>query len=122
YFAFFGEGASVSGDKRCYFAADSTVKDRDKDAIAATEFEEVFKNLKSKRFVAFVDVDFKGIKNPPPGTPEPTLGTNPYQEFLGDDESEDHTPLPGRVVFLATNGLSTSIDLDKHGIFSQIII
>jgi C-terminal peptidase prc len=122
YFAFFGEGASVSGDRRCYFAADSTVKDRDKDAIAATEIEEVIKTLKSKRFVAFVDVDFKGIKNPPPGTPEPTLGANPYQEFLGDDESEDHAPLPGRVVFLATNGLSTSIDLEKHGIFSQVVI
>src|SRR5262249_31275808 len=47
-FVFIGEGGPLgkSGDRRCYFAVDSTVKDRDKDAVAAMEMGEILKNLK----------------------------------------------------------------------------
>jgi C-terminal peptidase prc len=124
-FGFFGEGGPLgdSGDRRCYFAADSTFKGREKDALAAADVAEALKNLKTRRFCALVDVDFKGF-NPPAGQTiaEPTLGTEPYKEFLGDDETEDHAPLPGRVVFLATNGLTRSLDLADHGVFAKAVL
>ena len=62
-FAFFGEGGPLgdTGDRRCYFAADSTFKGRDKDAVAAGEIAEALKNLKSQHFAVFLDVDFKGF-------------------------------------------------------------
>src|SRR5262249_39284367 len=33
-----------------------------------------------------------------------------------------HNPLPGRVVFLATNGLVPSLDLKDHGIFARVLL
>jgi C-terminal peptidase prc len=123
-FAFFGEGGPLgdSGDRRCYFAADSSFKGRDKDAVAAADLSDAFKNLKSQRFCAFIDVDFKGFSDPPKGLGEVGLGNAPYQEFLGDDGSEEHLSTPGRIVFLATLGLSRSLDLEKHGIFAEAIL
>jgi C-terminal peptidase prc len=122
---FFGEGGPLgeSGDRRCYFAADSTFKGRDKDAVAAAEVSDALKNLKSRRFCVLLDVDFKGFETKDQqAIAEPTLGNTPYKEFLGDDGSEDHAPQPGRVLFLATNGLARSIDLDKHGLFAQAVL
>src|SRR5262249_34822326 len=37
-------------------------------------------------------------------------------------EAEDHAPQTGRVVFLATNGLHTSIDLKDNGLFAKAVI
>jgi C-terminal peptidase prc len=125
--SFVGQGGPLgeSGDRRCYFLADSTFKDRHKDAVGSEEIEDVLKKLRSKHFCVFLDIDFKGFKSEQKtgqAIAEPTLGKAPYREFLGDDGSDDHMPLPGRVAFLATNGLSTSLDLDKHGIFTQVIL
>ncbi len=123
-FAFFGEGGPLgsSGDRRCYFAVDSTFKGRDKDAVSADEIGDALKNLKSNRFCAFLDVDFKGFTEGGPGIADASLGTAPYKEFLGDDGTEDHGPINGRVVFLATNGLTASIDLKDHGLFTAALL
>jgi C-terminal peptidase prc len=123
--AFFGEGGPLgeSGDRRCYFAVDSTVKGRDKDAVAAVEVGDAIKNLRSHRFCVFLDVDFKGFEaEGKTAIAEPTLGNAPYKEFLGDDGTEDHTPKPGRILFLATNGLARSIDLKDHGLFAEVLL
>jgi C-terminal peptidase prc len=123
--AFFGEGGPLgeSGDRRCYFASDSTVKGRDKDAVAAAEVGDAIKNLRSHRFCVFLDVDFKGFETEGKvAIAEPTLGNAPYKEFLGDDGSEDHTPKQGRILFLATNGLARSIDLKDHGLFAEVLL
>ncbi|MEY4395693.1 MAG: hypothetical protein RL595_2942, partial [Planctomycetota bacterium] len=82
---------------------------------------DVLKNLKSNKFCTFLDIDFKGFQSKGKSVAEATLGTNPYQEFLGDDGSEDHLPATGRAVFLATNGLTASLDLEKHGAFTQVV-
>jgi C-terminal peptidase prc len=124
-FAFIGQGGPLgeSGERRCYFAADSTFKGRDKDAVAASEIESALKGLKSQKFCSFLDVDFTGFTAPGArAIAEPTLGLAPYKEFLGDDGSEDHLPKPGRNVFLANNGLSHSLDLKDHGLFTQVLL
>ncbi len=50
-FAFFGDGGPLgdTGDRHCYFAADSTFKGREKDAVAAAEVAEALKGLKSQQ-------------------------------------------------------------------------
>jgi carboxyl-terminal processing protease len=125
-FAFVGEGGPIgkSGERRCYFLADSTFKGRDKDAVAAEEIEEALKKFAPRKFCVLLDVDFTGFvdEDKARAIAEPTLGKAPYREFLGDDNSEDHLPLPGRVAFLATNGLSPSLDLKEHGLFTKVVL
>src|SRR5262249_20758982 len=125
--AFIGQGGPVgdSGERRCYFLADSTFEIRAKDAVATEEIEEALKNFKPKKFCTLLDVDFKGFVDDGKSgraISEPTLGKAPYREFLGDDGSEDHLPIAGRVAFLATNGLATSLDLKDHGLFTKVIL
>lgn len=124
-FAFVGQGGPIgdSGDRRCYFLADSTFKGREKDAVAAEEIEEALKKLKAKNLAVFLDVDFTGFEaDKAVAAPEPTLGKAPYKEFLGDDGSEDHLAKPGRIAFLATNGLTRSLDLKDNGIFMAVLL
>jgi C-terminal peptidase prc len=124
-FGFLGQGCSLGerGDRRCYLASDSTLKDREKNAVAAATIAENLDKLQSHHFCALIDVNFKGftkdVKDP---IPEAALGDNAYREFLGDDGTEDHTSVPGHLVFLATNGLSQALDLDKHGVFTQVLL
>ena len=42
--------------------------------------------------------------------------------LLGDDGSDEHNFLPGRVVFLATNGMSASLDLKEHGLLTHVLL
>ncbi|HJT79487.1 MAG TPA: S41 family peptidase [Gemmataceae bacterium] len=121
--AFIGEGCSLGerGDHRCYFATDSTVKGRAKDAVAAATVGEILDKVKSRRFCALVDVNFKGFTTKQ-SIPEPDFGKDLYKEFLGDDGTEDHAAAPGHVVFLATNGLTPALDLAKHDAFIQVVL
>ena len=123
-FAFFGEGASLGerGDRTCYFASDSTLKGRVKDAVDAADIAQEFDKLKSKSVCVLLDVNFKGFDAGKESIPDASLGENPYKEFLGDDKTEEHNPLPGRVIFMASNGLVAGPDLDKHGLFAEALL
>ena len=125
-FAFFGEGAPLgdTGDHHCYFAADSTFKGREKDAVAAAEIAEALKGLKSQSVAVYLDVNFKGF-TPPADKPvaEPSFAEKPFAEFRGDlgsEEGEEHTP--GRVVFLADRPTSPSLAGPDHGIFATALL
>jgi hypothetical protein len=122
-FASIGQGGSLGerGDRRCYFASDSTLKGRNKDAVAAAQIEDALDKLKSQHFCALVDVNFKGFTTKE-SIPEPHLRTNFFKEFLGDDGTDEHNVLPGRAVFLATSGLTASLDLDQHDGFTQVVL
>ena len=126
-FAFLGQGCSLGerGDRTCYFASDSTLDGRAKDAIAAADIAQEFDKLKSRHVCVLLDVNFKGFDAGKKSIPEPKwsdLDGLPYKEFLGDDEGEDHNPLPGRIIFMATNGLNPSIDLEDHGLFTRAVL
>lgn len=123
--AFLGQGApfSTSGEGRCYLFADSTLAGRLKDGVPADEIEAILGGLRSKRLCALLDVNFRGWKAEGPlAQAETTLGKSPYRELLGDDGTAEHLPLPGRVLFLATNGLSASPDLAEHGLFTTALL
>ncbi|MFM7113469.1 MAG: hypothetical protein ACKO26_20200, partial [Planctomycetota bacterium] len=122
--AMFCQGGPLgdSGDRRCYFLSDSTFAGRDKNALAESEITDALKNLKSDRFAVFLDVNFKGYTTTAKGIAEPSLGQAPYREFLGDDGTDDHGASPGHVVFLATNGLSASLNLPEQGLFGKMLV
>jgi len=107
----------------CAISPATTFKDRAKDSISANDITEALKGLKSTRFSTFLDVNFKGFvdKGDKLAIAEPTLGKAPYREFLGDDGSDDHAPLPGRVVFLATASLTPTLEVDGKGLFTKVI-
>jgi carboxyl-terminal processing protease len=115
-FAFIGEGAPL-GERSCYLAVDSTFKDRAKNAVAAADLGDHFDKLKSQRFLALIDCNFLGFNVAGKEAPEPNL-KNYYREFLGSEDSKDSS----RVLLLANNGLKPSLDLDKHGIFTQVLL
>jgi carboxyl-terminal processing protease len=118
-FAFFGNGAPL-GERSSYFAADSTFKNRAKDAVASGDIENILDHLQSQRFVAFIDCNFLGFNAGKDAQPDPNLA-NFYREFLGNDDVKAAN-VPSRVVFLANNGLKPSLNLGAHGIFAQSII
>lgn len=118
-FAFFGQGAPL-GERSCYLAVDSTFKNRAKDAIASGDIEHIIEKLPSQRFVALVDVHYLGFDIGKEKAPEPNL-QNFYREFLSQgDENKD--PQPSRVLFMANPGLKAPLDLDKHGLFGQVLL
>ena len=118
-FVFIGQGAPL-GERSCYFATDSTFKDRNKNAVASGDIENHLDKLLSQRFVAFVDVNFLGFKTEGgEKAPEPNL-TNFYREYLGNEEAKNSTP--SRAVFLPNTGLKPSIETEKGGLFTQVLV
>ncbi len=124
-FAFVGEGAPL-GDKAgslCYLGVDSKLADRAKTAVSAADISEAFDKMKSRRFCAFVDVNFHGYKNEPVKISDPTLSAEAYREFMGPvDKDEESSALPGRAVYLANSGLAASPDAEKDGIFTYALL
>lgn len=114
----FTQGAPL-GERVCYFTSDSTFKDRGKKAITAAEVENELNQMKSQNFCLFLDVNYRGF-TPDKDEKSPELNPqNMYKEFLGKDEEGTHE---GRTIFLAKLGLEPSIELDKHGLFAQVLL
>jgi C-terminal peptidase prc len=120
-FAFFGEGAP-SGEQTAYLCKDSTLKARAKDGLSTAEISHEMHRLKSQRFCAFLDINLKGFD----ADPDALAGADPekvYQEYFGTEKDEDELPQKtGRVVFAANDAMSQSIDLEKHGLFAQVLL
>jgi C-terminal peptidase prc len=120
-FGFFGVGAPHR-EQACYLCSDSTLKGRAKDALIPEEIAHEMNRLKSQKFCAFIDVNFKGFE---PGKDAPTEADPEkiYQEYFGDEKDEDEMPQKaGRIVFAANDGVSPPIILEKHGLFAQVIL
>ncbi len=124
-FAIIGEGAPL-GEKAgqlCYLVTDTKLADRSKTSVPAADLTEAFDKMKSRRFCAFVDVNFHGYKKEPVKMPQPALTADAYREFVGPVDKDDENPtLLGRAVYLANSGLTASPDGEKNGIFTQAIV
>src|ERR1051326_435156 len=129
---FIGEAGTLNeqGEKLCYFAVDSTVKDREKDSVTATAMATELDKLKSKKFCVFLDVNYKGFTPEKGKAPEPFFGDQGiFKEFLGPQtkdqpkEGDDPQSLSqGRVLFISSVGKHASPDLKDHGLFTQVIL
>ncbi|GIW80354.1 MAG: hypothetical protein KatS3mg105_2161 [Gemmatales bacterium] len=115
-FGFFGAGEAI-GQRACYLAVDSKYKDRERTAIAASDFESAFKKLKARRLCVLLDVNFKAYQGPD-RSGDLDIGKL-YQEFLEKRSYDDYT---ARVVFLANKGVSAARDLNGHGLFARVLI
>jgi C-terminal peptidase prc len=113
------QGAPL-GERSCYFATDSSFKDRAKNAVAASEIETALEKLRSRKFCALLDVNFNGFKLGKKSGTEANL-PNFYKEFLGNPKEDGGVP-QGRILFLANTGLKPSLDLAEHGLFTRAVL
>lgn len=123
--AFIGRGAALA-DRTCFFTADSTFKDRAKNALAMADLEQEFKDIKSEKLVAFLDVNYKGIDPGQEKLLEP-FPLDPVRAIVGasddkDKDKEEHTLPQGRVVYLANINIAPAIDTEKHGLFTHAVL
>src|SRR5205807_5307402 len=95
-------------------------KDRAKNAVASADIEHALEKFKSQHFCAFIDANFKGFDSGKEPAPDLNV-VNFFQmkEFLGNEE--ENAPI-GRAVFLATRGITPSLDLDKHDLFTTVLL
>ncbi len=116
-----GSGASA-GERTCFFTADSTFKDRGKDALLAAELEAEFKNVKAKEVFALLDLDLKGFVAGKETVLEPNI-MDFVRAFSGVKEKDDAEPPAGRAVILAGTGTNPVVTVDgKEGIFTKAVI
>lgn len=119
--ALFGQGAAY-GDRSCYFAQDSTFKDRDKTAVLSAEMEAKLEKLKSQRLAAFIDISFKGVDAGKELLVEPPLG-DMLKVFFGNDEADESAGTSSRVVFMATNNTAVPpLVLAGQTIFAKVLV
>lgn len=117
--AIFGNGAPV-GERTCYFAVDSTFKNRAKDAVHSDDIEHIMDKVPSQRMVSMVDVHFLGFDLGKEKVPDLVTG-NIFKVFLSQgDEAKENAP--SRVLFLPGAASKLSLDLEKHGVFAQSIL
>jgi len=124
--AWFGQGAPV-GDRTCYFAADSTLKDRAKNAINAAQLEQLLEQCKSNRIVAILDVNFRAYDEKKEKVS--TMGLEKrFQEFDRlSDEEQDRRPDQRHVpawLLSANDGMGPSPE-DKqsgHGLLLHLVL
>lgn len=123
-FSFVGEGAPLGdkGDQLGYLGVDSTLKDRAKTGVSATEIQQVFDKLKSQHFCALVDVNFHGYEKGPVAIAEGSVPHDFYREYLGPTEKGEAPTTPGRAIFLANNGFRTPINHDNNGLFTYAVL
>ncbi len=116
--AYIGQGAPV-GERSCYFAVDSTYKDRAKDAIPSLDIASAFDKLQQHRVIALLDLNLLGFDSGKEAMPDPNL-QNFYKDLVGEDPEKG--PAHPRLVFLANAEMKGSVDLDKHGVFTQTLL
>lgn len=117
--AMVGEGAPLN-ERACYFASDSTFKERAKNAVATSDMEHALEKLRSQRLLVLMDVNFKGFDTGKEPAPELNLQNFlQMKEFLGEDEE---SPAIGRVILLSTRGFTPTIELPQHGLFTKVLL
>jgi C-terminal peptidase prc len=108
-FAFIGRCGSLDGhdDPRCYFAADSTLRGADTNALAADTLGEALGKLRSRHVCLFLDAS---PVDPTPGEAAHQLDVTDYP-FAG-----------AAATVLATDGRSPVLDLNRHDAFVQVLL
>lgn len=124
-----GSGAPL--DKAtCYFTVNSTIEDRNKNAISAAEIEADMEKFKTGKVGVFLNVNFRGyVANSKVGSEEGL--DNRFQEFFGgkkkgvsrpdDDDDDLETAIKGRVLLSGTSGLYASPFVNGKDAFSLIL-
>ncbi|HQR05187.1 MAG TPA: S41 family peptidase [Gemmatales bacterium] len=124
-----GSGAPL--DKAtCYFTVNSTIEDRNKNAISAAEIEADMEKFKTGRLAVLLNVNFRGYVATSKIGSEEGLD-NRLLEFTGskkkgvarpdDEDDELESAIKGRVVLSGTSGLYAAPFINGKDAFSLIL-
>jgi C-terminal peptidase prc len=119
-FAFFGQGCPL-GEQVGFFGTDATVADRTKTALNGADIGKKLEALKTQKFCAFIDVNLTDFENSKDAARDLNL-TALSSIVMGDPDSPVAKRPKGRVMFLASNGLTATIQLAKHSLFAQTLL
>lgn len=119
-FAFFGQGCPL-GEQVGFFTTDSTAADRSKTALIGQDIAKKLEALKTTKFCAFIDVNLNDFENSKDAVRDLDLrGLSSI--VMGDAELPLEKRPKGRVMFLASNGLSGTVQLEKNSLFAQMLL
>lgn len=117
--AFFGRGSST-GDKPCFFTADSTVKERAKTALQMSDLEPAFKKFKGQNVLMMMDVQYKGgIDAGTEKIVEPSWLE--VMKLVFGDEKDDNMLPPNRVLILGNPPFQDTLTKGDHGLFYSVL-
>ena len=115
-----GQGAPA-GKATCYFAHDSTLKNREKDAVTSGDIEELFKTIKSNSVLVMLDVNFRGYTSSEK-IPEFSL-ENAFKEYNGASEDAEDANITRPFVLLSANrGFAPTPETEKGGLFMNLAL
>ena len=112
-----GQGVPL-GDRACYLALDSTIKERAKTAVTASDIEHFVDSLKARRLVVLLDVYFLGYHR----EASEVSGSleRIYSEWDGSDDSSQH---PEMLSILASgDGMRSPLVEKGHGLFMELVL
>ncbi len=119
-FAFFGQGCPL-GEHVGFFGTDGTAAERTKTALDGADIAKKLEGLKAKRFCAFIDINLSEFEGGKEALRDLDLrGLTGI--VMGDQEVPAAKRPTGRAMFLASNGLTSTVQLDKHSLFAQTLI
>ncbi len=118
--AFFVQGAMDRSDG-CLLGSDTVLPRLGETGLRGGDLAEALRELKSRRVAVFLDVNFRSVRSSDGSVPRFGAGS-PYRGLIGDDGSDWKLPLPGRVLFRATDGRSSSLELAENGAFAQAVL
>ncbi len=117
---FIGQGAPL-GDRTCFLSSDATFKDRAKNAVASADVEHALEKIQSQKLCALIDVNYAGFDPGKEVIHDPNL-LDFVRVFVGNEDKEEHTLPPGRVVILSNNSVSQPLELPSQGLFTKVLI
>jgi len=118
--AFFGRGASA-GDRTCIFTADSSFKDRAKEAIIGTDLETELKLAKNQKVALLMDVSFKGFDPGKESVVEPNLREVISGLFGEEEKGEKQMPID-KMLMLSTFPADEPLTKGENGLFLSVLL
>lgn len=121
YLFLFGRGAS-SGDATCFFASDTTFKDRGKTGLLGTDLANELKKAKEQQLAVILDIHFKGFDAGKEAIVEPTL-SDILKGVFGTDEKGEEAPLPhDRLVMLSAIPGYDPVVKGENSAFTSVLL
>ena len=118
--AMFGRGAAV-GERTVLFAADSSFKGREKDAVLGTDLETELKTAKQQRIAMLLDIHFKGYDAGKEAVVEPNLRDITGGLFGGEEKGEQPMP-PNRLLMLGNIPTADPFTVGDHSLFTATLL
>ncbi len=117
----FGRAAPV-GDQTGFFAVDSTVKDRGKNAVLGSDLGTELKPAKGQKILLIVDESFKGFDAGKETLIEPTLRDLFSAVFGGGEDRDEEQMVNDKLVILSTTPSHEPLGKGDHGLLATSLL